>query len=65
MCSPWLVLNALSLDERRIFVEENDVQFADRLRTKFGMEPIPLPFQHVNSIGGSCHCASVDLVRSQ
>ncbi|RYP14562.1 hypothetical protein DL765_006295 [Monosporascus sp. GIB2] len=64
MCSSWLALNALSIDERRIMVEENDVQFADWVRDKFGMEPIMCPFQNVNSIGGSFHCATVDLVRS-
>jgi glycine amidinotransferase len=63
MCSPWLVLNALSLDEKRIVVEQGDVEFADWLRTRFGMEPIPVPFRHVHSLGGSFHCATVDLVR--
>lgn len=53
MCSPWLVLNALSLDERRIVVEEQDVEFAAWVRDEFGMEPIMCSFQHVNSIGGS------------
>lgn len=62
MCSPWLVLNALSLDEKRIIVEANDTQFAAWLK-ELGMEPIMCPFQHVNSIGGSFHCATVDLVR--
>lgn len=65
MCSPWLVLNALSLDEKRIVVEQDDVEFADWLRTRFGMEPIPVPFRHVHSIGGSFHCATVDLVRGE
>lgn len=65
MCSPWLVLNALSLDERRIFVEENDTQFAEWVKCKFNMEPILCPFQHVNSLGGSFHCATVDLVRER
>lgn len=64
MCSPWLVLNALSIDEKRILVEANDTQFADWLREEFGMEPILCPFQNVNSLGGSFHCATVDLVRS-
>ncbi|KAF7553666.1 hypothetical protein G7Z17_g3442 [Cylindrodendrum hubeiense] len=64
MCSPWLVLNALSLDEKRIFVDELNTEFATWVQDKFGMEPIMLPFQHVNAIGGSFHCASVDLVRS-
>ncbi|RDA90224.1 hypothetical protein CP533_1069 [Ophiocordyceps camponoti-saundersi (nom. inval.)] len=62
-CSPWLVLNALSLDERRIFIEERNTEFAAWLKDRFGMEPILLPFQHVMSIGGSFHCATVDLVR--
>jgi glycine amidinotransferase len=63
MCSPWLVLNALSLDEKRIMVEEKDTQFATWVREKFDMEPIMCPFQNVNSLGGSFHCATVDLVR--
>lgn len=63
MCSPWLVLNALSLDERRIFFEESDTQFAHWVESQFGMEPIMVPFAHVNSLGGSFHCATVDLVR--
>lgn len=64
MCSKWLILNALSLDERRIFVEAKDTQFAEWIKEQFGMEPVMVPFQHVNSIGGSFHCATVDLVRS-
>ena len=63
MCSKWLVLNALSLDEKRIFVEEQNVEFANWLRDEFDMEPILMPFKHVNSIGGSFHCATTDLVR--
>ncbi|KAK6067505.1 hypothetical protein SCUP234_08829 [Seiridium cupressi] len=62
MCSPWLVLNALCLDGKRILVEASDTKFAEWLRT-VGMEPILCPFQNVNSIGGSFHCATVDLVR--
>ena len=62
MCSPWLAVNVLSLDEKRVFVEENNVEFAEWLR-KLGMEPILLPFAHVNSIGGSFHCSTTDLVR--
>jgi glycine amidinotransferase len=63
MCSSWLMLNALSLDEKRIVVEASQTQFASWLEKEFGMEPIMLPFKHVNSIGGSFHCATVDLVR--
>lgn len=63
MTSPWLVMNALSLDENRIMVEAKETKFAAWLEGKFGMKAIMCPFQHVNSIGGSFHCATVDLVR--
>ncbi|ATY64238.1 amidinotransferase [Cordyceps militaris CM01] len=63
MASGWLVLNGLSLDENRIFVEESATEFAEWIKEKFGIEAIMLPFKHVNSIGGSFHCATVDLVR--
>ncbi len=62
MTSAWLVMNVLSLDEKRVLVEARDKDFAEYLK-KLGMEPILCPFQHVNSIGGSFHCATVDLVR--
>lgn len=62
MTSGWLLMNVLSLDEKRVVVEAGDVEFAEYIK-KLGMEPIPCPFQHVNSIGGSFHCATVDLVR--
>ena len=64
MCSPWLVLNALSLDEKRIVVEAIETRFASWLRDESEMEPVLLPFQHVNSIGGSFHCATADLFKS-
>ncbi|KAL8709017.1 MAG: hypothetical protein Q9220_006226 [cf. Caloplaca sp. 1 TL-2023] len=63
MCSPWLMINILSLDEQHVFVEAAQVEFADWLKEKFGIEAILVPFQHVNSIGGSFHCATTDLVR--
>ena len=62
MTSPWIVLNALSLSESKVLIEAEDTNFAEWLRT-LGMEPILCPFQHVNSIGGSFHCATVDLLR--
>ena len=64
MTSGWLLMNVLSLDEKRIIVEAGDVEFANYIRER-GMEPILCPFQHVNSIGGSFHCATVDLVRQE
>ncbi|TQV95513.1 hypothetical protein V2A60_000703 [Cordyceps javanica] len=63
MASRWLVLNGLSLDDKHIFVEEQATQFAEWIKEKFDIDSIMLPFKHVNSIGGSFHCATVDLVR--
>ena len=62
MTSPWLCLNVLVIGEDRLIVEAHDTEsicFFESL----GMTCIPCPFQHVNSIGGSFHCATVDLVR--
>lgn len=62
MTSPWLCLNALVLDGKRMVVEASDLQAAQWYES-LGMECIMCPFKHVNSIGGSFHCATVDLVR--
>lgn len=64
MTSGWLLMNVLSLDETKVVVEAGDTEFAEYIKT-FGMEPIMCPFQHVNSIGGSFHCATVDLIRQE
>ncbi|KAF2824235.1 Amidinotransferase family protein, partial [Ophiobolus disseminans] len=62
MTSGWLCMNVLSLSDKKVVLEEHDVEFADWV-WQFGIEPILLPFQNVNSIGGSFHCATVDLLR--
>ncbi|KAL4791185.1 lysine amidinotransferase [Aspergillus venezuelensis] len=62
MTSPWLVLNALVLDGERVVVEASDEKTA-RWFEELGMRCIRCPFKHVNSLGGSFHCATVDLVR--
>lgn len=64
MSSGWLLMNVLSLNEKKVVVEAGDKTFAEYIK-KFGMEPILCPFQHVHSIGGSFHCATVDLVREE
>jgi glycine amidinotransferase len=62
MTSEWLCMNVLSISDTKVIVEKEDVEFAEWVR-QFGIEPIPMPMQHVHSIGGSFHCATVDLVR--
>ncbi|MCJ1252386.1 hypothetical protein MMC24_000192 [Lignoscripta atroalba] len=62
MTSAWLVMNVLVLDGRKVLVEEHEVEFMKWIK-ELGMTPIPCAFRHVYSIGGSFHCATVDLVR--
>ncbi|KAL8784907.1 MAG: hypothetical protein Q9195_008844 [Heterodermia aff. obscurata] len=63
MTSPWLSLNVLVLGER-VVVEASDHKTAAWFQS-LGMHCIKCPFRHVNSIGGSFHCATVDLVRQR
>lgn len=62
MSSGWTNMNVLSVDEERVTVESNDVELARQLEGH-GFQPILLPFEHVNAIGGSFHCAMLDVRR--
>jgi glycine amidinotransferase len=55
-------MNLLSLDERRVVVESQERELMDALRA-WGFEPIPCPFRGFNALGGSFHCATVDVRR--
>lgn len=63
MTSDWLVMNVLVLDPKTTMVDNSDPEFAQFLRDECGMNTIMAPFRHVNSMGGSFHCATIDLVR--
>ncbi len=60
--SDWLTINTLSIDEKRIIVEEQEQPLIDAL-TKWGFEPIPIPFRNFYPFGGSVHCATLDVRR--
>jgi len=62
MTTPWLIMNVLSIGSGKVIIEEKDTEFGEWLKAR-GVEPIYCPFQHVHSIGGSFHCATVDLIR--
>ncbi|MDB4955286.1 MAG: hypothetical protein JWO36_2855 [Myxococcales bacterium] len=58
----WLSMNMLSLDEKRVIVEESEEPLIKALR-EWGFDPIPCPFRTNYRYGGSFHCATVDIRR--
>jgi glycine amidinotransferase len=62
MTSPWISINVLSLNERRVVVEKSQVSLIQALRD-WGFEPIPSPFLNYAPFGGSFHCATLDVRR--
>ncbi|MFT5992465.1 MAG: glycine amidinotransferase, partial [Bradymonadia bacterium] len=60
--SQWLSMNVLSIDERRVFVDEQQTELIRRLESH-GFEPMPLPFDAVGAFGGSFHCVTLDMRR--
>ncbi len=62
MCSDWISINVLSLDERRVIVEQSQVSMIAALQT-WGFEPIPCPFLNFAPFGGAFHCATLDIRR--
>ncbi len=61
-CSRWLNINVLSLDEKRVVVEQGQRSTIDAL-SRWGFEPIPCPFAHYAIFGGAFHCATLDIRR--
>lgn len=62
LTSKWINMNVLMLDERRVLVERQDEPMIVAMK-KWGLLPIPCPFRHFNSFGGSFHCATLDIRR--
>jgi glycine amidinotransferase len=62
MCSAWVSMNVLMLDERRMIVERGEVDFM-RAARRWGFEPIPVGFHSFNQFGGGAHCATLDVRR--
>lgn len=60
--SDWLTMNFLSIDSKKIIVEENEKPLMDLLKSH-GFETIPIPFRHFYPFGGSMHCATADIRR--
>ena len=62
LCSSWVSMNLLSLDERTVIVERQEEPLLDLL-TDHGFRCIPVDFRHVYSFGGSFHCVTLDVRR--
>lgn len=60
--SQWLSMNVFSIDEERLFVDEQQDELIRRLED-WGFKPIPLAFDYVGMFGGSFHCVTLDVRR--
>lgn len=60
--SKWLSMNVLSIDPRKVIVEEREKPL-QKLLDKHGFEVFPIPFRNVFEFGGSLHCATWDIRR--
>jgi glycine amidinotransferase len=59
-----LAMNVLVIDHETVVTEEQDKDM-HALFESLGMKCIKLPFKHVGCLGGSFHCATVDLRREE
>jgi glycine amidinotransferase len=64
MSSAWVSTNILSLDPERVVVEESQASLRAVLEAH-GFEVMPLPFKNFNVLGGSFHCATLDIRRAR
>jgi glycine amidinotransferase len=62
MCSPWVSINVLMLDEERVVVDKSQVTLTKALKD-WGFIPIPFAFSSYGPFGGSFHCATLDVRR--
>ncbi len=62
MCSSWLSINVLMLDEKKVVVEASQKSMIKALKD-WGFEPIACPFRNYAPFGGSFHCATLDVRR--
>jgi len=61
-CSPWISINVLMLDTKRVVVERHQTTLIRAFRD-WGFEPIPCAFLNYAPFGGAFHCATLDIRR--
>ena len=62
MSSPWAGMNVLSVDEKTVMVESNQIQLILFLESS-GFEVIPIRMRHAYTMLGGLHCTTLDLIR--
>jgi glycine amidinotransferase len=62
MCSTWLNMNVLMLDEQRVVVDRSQVSMIKALK-RWGLTPIPSSLKYLGTFGGSFHCVTMDIRR--
>ena len=62
ICSPWISINVLMLDEERIIVEKHQEPLIKALKG-WGFKPVPCSFEGYYPFMGSFHCATLDVRR--
>jgi glycine amidinotransferase len=62
MAGPWLSMNVLSLDGRRVVVARHETNMIAALKD-WGFEPLTCAFENFYRFGGSIHCATLDVRR--
>lgn len=63
MTSNWINMNVLSLDHERVMIEAEDEPMKAFLE-EHGFRPILCPLRNFNCLGGSFHCATLDVRRT-
>ena len=60
--SRWISVNVIMLDAHHVLVEESEKPLMEAFKS-WNIEPIPIPFKHFQTFGGSFHCATLDVRR--
>ena len=62
LCTAWVSMNVISLDEERVVVESHEEAMIQELKS-WGFEVLTCDFRNFNLLGGSFHCATLDIRR--
>jgi len=63
LSSTWISMNILMINPETAIVDAEQSDLRSLLKN-WGIDSIPLPFQHFGTMGGSFHCATLDIRRN-